>query len=105
MSVNHPEGSRDELFARYRQMKKEDGVIHRCPVCGDMGAKAMMEPHHPCGRDGTNVLLYVWVCIPCHRWVHDNPKEATRIGMLWKGRNTKACSDEEWEKLKQLWPQ
>jgi len=104
MSCNHPEGTKEELFAQYRQLKKDDMPYQMCPVCGAPGSKDAMEPHHPCGRDGTNILLYTWLHPTCHRWVHMNPKAARDCGMLWPGRNTKRCSDEEWTELKKLWP-
>lgn len=104
MSLNHPEGSKAELLAKYKSLKEASPTWSRCPVCCCMDTKNLMEPHHPCGRSGTNILLFVWLHPACHRAVHDDPAQASRSGMLWPGRNRKMCSPEEWEALQKLWP-
>lgn len=79
----------DEIKARYKQMKEDDHPVQTCRVCKEKGMKKEMEPHHPKGRRGMNLLIYKWVHPLCHRGVHDNPKAATKHGWLVAGRNTK----------------
>ena len=50
-------------------------------VCNTEGCHA----HHVVlrsrgGSDEPDNLL--WVCLPCHAWIHDNPSEATALGFM-----------------------
>jgi hypothetical protein len=80
--------NRKEQRAEYKRMKQEDHPVQTCFICGQKGAKKSMEPHHPLGRHGENILYYKWVHGSCHRGAHDKPKLATQRGWLEAGRNT-----------------
>jgi len=68
--------------AEYHARKELDNHVQRCRVCGMLGAKKSMEPHHPNGRWGDAIFDYMWVHRRCHRWIHDNPEQAKAKGML-----------------------
>lgn len=71
--------------ARYLAQVKEQTRLcqeHRCPVCGIEGFCNLMDPHHPAGRIGENILNYFFVHRTCHTWIHNNPKEAKSRGLL-----------------------
>ena len=76
------------LRDQYREQKKKDPHQQTCQCCNQRGFKKEMEPHHPKGRHGVNILIYIWVHPQCHRWIHNNPKEAQEKGLLISGRNT-----------------
>jgi len=78
---------RAALLDEYKFQKKADPHMQTCKVCGERSPKAAMEPHHPAGRRGDSILNYFWLHPLCHRWCHDNPKEAENRGLLTKGRN------------------
>jgi len=43
------------------------------------------ECHHLAGRDGDLIATYAnlrMLCTPCHKWIHDNPKEAKATGWM-----------------------
>jgi len=66
----------------YHARKEKDAHVQRCGVCGLLGAKKSMEPHHPRGRWGEDMFHYLWVHRKCHRWIHDNPDLARAKGLL-----------------------
>jgi len=76
------------LLPAYRKSKAADHPVQTCKVCKQKSPKSHMEPHHPRGRAGDNLLAYFWVHPSCHRWIHDNPAAAEERGLLNKGRNT-----------------
>lgn len=39
-----------------------------------MGGSKAPDRHDPAGL--------VWLCRPCHNWVHDNPRQATEAGFM-----------------------
>ena len=41
-----------------------------------------MEPHHPRGRIGVNILYYFWITPTKHNWIHAYGKEARERGYL-----------------------
>jgi len=46
-------------------------------------AEYATEVHHANGRRGKRLIdtdYFVAVCRTCHRWIHDNPKEAKQNG-------------------------
>lgn len=52
--------------------------------CGLTPGKAQ-DVHHKQGRAGKLLLdetKWIAVCRRCHDWIHDNPKEATDLGLL-----------------------
>ena len=79
---------RAALLKDYKAQKENDHPMQTCKACGERGAKSSMEPHHPAGRRGDSILNYMWLHPLCHRWVHDNPKQATERNLLTSGRNT-----------------
>ena len=78
----------DDLEKEYRDSKDAAHPVQRCACCKQLGAKKGMHPHHPKGRHGRNLLRYIWVHVPCHRWIHANPRLATARGLLEPGRHT-----------------
>ena len=87
----------------YDEMKDLDGEVQLCPVCGEQGNKGRMERHHIAGRNGTNLLRYIYLHPGCHHNVHYDPDWATKQSLLWPGRNTKEITSPEWgEILKKL---
>lgn len=83
-------------------LAKDEPKFSKCPACGYEGQTRFMDRHHPCGTFGSNALRYVRMHRQCHRWAHDNPAAATRMGILWKSRNTREVTDKEWCELLQL---
>lgn len=79
----------------YRRMVEEAANLQVCKACGIIGMKSAMDPHHPAGRSHGNILNFVWVHRSCHQWTHDNPQEATDMGLLDKGRNTRHIDPDE----------
>ena len=79
---------KQSLRDQYKGLKKADHHMQTCRACGERSMRSEMEPHHPKGRHGENILRYFWIHSHCHRWIHDNPKEATEMGLLESGRNT-----------------
>lgn len=80
--------NRAEQVKAYRAKKESDHPLQTCFICGQKGAKKAMEPHHPKGRRGMNILYYKWVHSACHRGAHHEPETATKQGWLESGRNT-----------------
>ena len=72
---------KDEIKARYREMKKDAPNVVRCSACRSLLAKQDAHPHHVNGRHGARLLDFVWVCPQCHTWIHDNPEAAKKIGL------------------------
>lgn len=71
-----------ELEAEYKRLKKEDADLQKCKVCGITGSKRHMDPHHPWGRSGLNMLRFMWVHRHCHNLTHDKPAAARKRGLL-----------------------
>jgi hypothetical protein len=90
---------KEELKKQYYGMIDVDSLPQQCVSCGEMLYHRMFDRHHPAGRHGANILRYVMICRDCHNAAHNNPKEATRRGLLWPGRNTRDITDEEWKAL------
>jgi hypothetical protein len=76
-----------ELKKAYREAKAADHPMQTCKKCKQRGPKKGMDPHHTSGRQGPSLLVYVWVCRPCHRHIHEFPAQAEKEGLLTKGRN------------------
>lgn len=73
---------RKERQAEYERLKREAPVLVRCKACDQLGPKRHMDPHHPFGRAGDNLLNFVWIHRHCHNLTHDNPATAKRAGLL-----------------------
>lgn len=95
MSLNHPNED-EQCQAVYEELKKLDGPLQWCPVCGESGAKNSMDRHHVAGRSFGNLLHYIYLHRGCHRKVHDDPEWAEKQGLLWKHRNTRSMTSSEW---------
>jgi hypothetical protein len=128
-SVNHPDraalppskpvaasGAKKRARIKPRSSKgKEDDAalarhvarfpdIIRDPFTGDLLAKNLAEFHHPAGRRKASFLFVIPVSPETHRRIHDNPKWATLVGMLWSGRNSKVFTESDAWKLLELCP-
>jgi len=71
---------RKKQNAEYKIVR--DQYLIENPVCVRCPAKAT-EVHHANGRRGKRLIdvdYFVEVCRTCHRWIHDNPKEAKENG-------------------------
>lgn len=71
---------RDKLYDDFN--KNETQECRRCQLrCRiDDVLEGKFHRHHPNGRH--DILDYMYLCHTCHRWVHDNPSESRRIGLL-----------------------
>lgn len=60
----------------------------RCKMCSDSGNfNFASQVHHKSGRAGLllfDVRYFMPLCEQCHRWVHDNPEVAAKLGLLIK---------------------
>lgn len=64
----------------------------RCSKCG---RRRRIECHHSRGRAGTLLLdksFWIPLCVNCHRWVHANPDQARKEGLL--------CLQGDWNRPK-----
>jgi len=84
--------SRKTLSVAYRACYEAIPACCQCPRCGLSLPKDQLERHHPAGRRKAAFLFTVQTCSPCHRWTHQNPKDAEAIGLLWSGRNSKVLT-------------
>lgn len=59
--------------------------------------KAMPQPHHIAfrGKLLSDPKYFLAVCPAHHRWIHDNAKEAERLGYLVRPRNLNAPSGKD----------
>lgn len=61
-------------------------VLSERPVCEVCGQERSTALHEPLMRSSGGSILEeantVAICWKCHRWIHDNPKEATAKGLL-----------------------
>lgn len=54
-------------------------------LCENCGVNPSTELHHVCGRAGLwlfDVRRWKALCSECHGWVHANPAEAVKLGLL-----------------------
>jgi len=68
--------------AVYKAMVKSDAAVQFCPACSTAGSKKSMDPHHPEGRSGAKLLIYMWVHRSCHRAIHAEVGWAESLGLL-----------------------
>jgi len=78
--------------------------ILRDPITGGLVGKNLVEFHHPAARRKASFLFVVPVSSKTHRRIHENPKWATLVGMLWSGRNSKVFTEADAWKLLELVP-
>lgn len=71
----------ESKLEKYNRLKKEHFLEH--PNCARCGTTEDVDLHHANGRKGQNLFKYfITLCRRCHRWVHDNPKNAKEQGFL-----------------------
>ena len=90
---------RADQVDEFEAKRNTDAILQECAGCGELLYYRQMDRHHPAGKHGTNILKYVYLCRTCHREVHDDPKVATRRGLLWTKRNIRDITDIEWTDL------
>lgn len=59
--------------------------LQRSSLCDRCGKVPPTDVHHARGRFGsrlTNVHDWVALCRKCHDWVHRNPEEARKVGLM-----------------------
>ena len=66
----------------YADSKADAPLEMECADCGTPWMKWRMEPHHPAGRIGANIMRFVWLCRPCHLMIHHKSKWARETGRL-----------------------
>jgi hypothetical protein len=72
-----------EINAEYAKRKRR--YLKEHPICEACHKVAAKDLHHSRGRSGQLLIMaefFQALCAPCHRWVHDNPKEAREKGLL-----------------------
>lgn len=53
-----------------------------CDDCAYLGSDAHELLPRSQGGDPLNPDGCIWVCRPCHDWIHDHPAEAYALGLL-----------------------
>lgn len=70
------------FYRDYCHLKAIAPLEMECADCGTPWMKSCMEPHHPAGRSGPLLLVFVWLCRPCHLKIHFKAKWARRTGRI-----------------------
>lgn len=92
---------------KYHAKTAEDKTIQHCANCGLSGHKSgpWLERHHFMGRQGENIMHYVYICGPggcgIHRQIHDQGTWARESGWIWpefEGRPHDLNQKIPWEK-------
>ena len=81
---------RERENKEYLRLRKEFlGAHPYCEACQIVWSKWLpvhpaTDVHHMEGRGVNFLRVEMWlpVCRKCHRWIHDNPSEARRLGLL-----------------------
>lgn len=72
-----------EARKEYERLKREAPIIVTCTRCERSAVRKNMDPHHTHGRaTPESMVRFIWLCRPCHNWVHNNPNEARKAGLL-----------------------
>jgi hypothetical protein len=66
----------------YREKKRNEPPTSRCGVCGIESITVDMDPHHPGGRLGANLLIYFRVHRGCHELIHRDERLAKEKGWM-----------------------
>lgn len=53
----------------------EENMRHHVP-------ESQLEPHHPNGRTGKNILDFKFTTRERHKWIHEHANEARKLGWL-----------------------
>ena len=67
---------------RYDKQVADDGSWVRSGETGVVVRSRGMERHHPFGRHGHYLLIYVYIPQPLHQWIHDHAHDARSQGWL-----------------------
>lgn len=74
-----------EIKAEYLRLIKVAAPVQQCCYCLIRAAKSQLEPHHPNGRHGLNLLDFKWTHATCHRTaansIHNRPALAKALGL------------------------
>lgn len=85
----------------YVLSKKADVPMQKCAYTGIVLPKEMLDPHHPYGRKGERILMYVWIQKNRHEYIHDHAKWAREKGWLqpeFDGRKGDGTTPKPWMK-------
>lgn len=53
------------------------------PMCRLCGMRRATEGHHPVSQQGWLILLFIPACRSCHDDIHEHPKAAREVGLLF----------------------
>jgi hypothetical protein len=74
-----------EIRAEYRRLLAAADFMQTCCYCKTKAGKTRLEPHHPNGRHGLNLLDFKWAHATCHRLdrtsIHESPALAKKLGL------------------------
>jgi hypothetical protein len=74
---------RQREYKEYANVRKAYLALH--PICERCKKGKATEVHHKAQRHGSLLNrydLFAALCSGCHRWVHENGKEARRLGWI-----------------------
>ena len=74
---------RQREYKEYANVRKAYLALH--PICERCKKSKATEVHHKAQRHGSLLNrydLFAALCSGCHRWVHENGKEARRLGWI-----------------------
>jgi hypothetical protein len=57
-----------------------------CPECTGVGGDAHEKLPRAQGGNPHAPSNCLWICRPCHRWIHAHPAESYRLGLLARRR-------------------
>lgn len=69
-----------KVLERYYILR--DIYLKEHPLCERCGAKNNLQLHHKKGRGKYLLEYFCTLCFNCHRWAHDNSKQAKEEGYL-----------------------
>lgn len=67
---------------RLKEYNKTQPLNSNPEVCAKCGDRAREERHHPYGRGGEYLFMFVTLCSSCHTWIHENANEAYKLGWI-----------------------
>ena len=85
--MNSVSPNRAKKAQLYEKATKEylESLQGSSPLCERCDKTPGVELHHLAKRNGCMLWAkdwFAWLCRPCHRWVHDNPREAEVDGWI-----------------------
>lgn len=70
-------------YRLYKRVAVENQIDeHGCTWCERCEKPGPVDPHHPGGRVGENLLTFFLICRDCHDWIHANTKAARVEGWM-----------------------